>query len=74
VNFLGISNTILSLGFGILPLLRLILLAFPMIILRVVGLTERALRGLVFFLDFLSFAGLLESGLLLHSPLPRLSM
>jgi hypothetical protein len=39
----GISNTLLSLGFGILLLLRLILLAFPMLILRFVGLTERAL-------------------------------
>jgi hypothetical protein len=41
-GFLGISNTLLSLGFGILFLLRWILLAFPMLILWVVGLTERA--------------------------------
>jgi hypothetical protein len=34
------SNTLLSLKFGILLLLRLILLAFLMLILRVVGLTE----------------------------------
>jgi hypothetical protein len=59
----GISNTPLSLGFGILLLLRLILLAFPMLILRVVGLTERALLVLVIFLDLLSFAGLLENNL-----------
>jgi hypothetical protein len=35
-EFLGISNTLLSLGFGILFLLRWILLAFPMLILWVV--------------------------------------
>jgi hypothetical protein len=73
-EFSGISNTLLSLGFGILPLLRLILLAFLMLILWIVGLTERALLGLVIFLDLLSFAGLLESSFLLHSPPPRLSM
>jgi hypothetical protein len=69
----GISNTPLSLGFDIL-LLRLILLAFPMLILRVVGLTERALLGVVIFLDLLSFAGLLENSLQLHSPPPRPSI
>jgi hypothetical protein len=58
-EFSGISNTLLSLGFGILLLLLLILLAFLMLILWVVGLTERALLGLVIFLDLLSFAGLL---------------
>jgi hypothetical protein len=42
-EFSGISNTLLSLEFDILLLLRWILLAFPMLILRVVGLTERAL-------------------------------
>jgi hypothetical protein len=73
-EFSGISNTLLSLGFGILSLLRLILLTFSMMILRVVGLTERALLGLIIFLDLLSFAGILESSLLLHSPPPRLSM
>jgi hypothetical protein len=65
---LGISNTPLSLGFTILLLLRLILLAFPMLILWVVGLTERAFVTLIIFLDFLSFAGLLENKLQLHSP------
>ena len=50
---LGISNTLLSLGFGILLLLRWIFLAFPMLILWVVGLTERALLGLAIFLDLL---------------------
>jgi hypothetical protein len=34
----------------------------------VVGLTKRALLGLVIFLDFLLFAGLLENNLQLHSP------
>jgi hypothetical protein len=58
-------------GFGILLLLRWILLAFPMLILRVVGLTEKALLGLVIFLDLLSFAGLLKNNLQLHSPPPR---
>jgi hypothetical protein len=45
-EFSGISNTLISLGFGILLLLRWILLIFPMLILRVVGLTEIALLGL----------------------------
>jgi hypothetical protein len=70
----GISNTLLSFRFGILLLLRLILLAFLMLILRVVGLTEIAPLGLVIFLDLLSFVGLLKSSLLLHSPPQRLSM
>jgi hypothetical protein len=46
----GISNTHSSLGFGILLLLRWIMFVFPMLILRVVGLTERALLVLVIFL------------------------
>jgi hypothetical protein len=70
----GISNTFLSLEFGILLLRRLILLAFSMLILWVVGLTEMASLGLVIFLDLLSFAGLLERCLLLHSLPPRLGM
>jgi hypothetical protein len=73
-GFLDISNTLLSLRFGILLLRRWILLAFPMLILRVVGLTERAPLGLVIFLDLLSFAGHLENNLQLHSSPPRLSM
>jgi hypothetical protein len=71
---LGVSNTLLSLGFGILLLLRLILLAFLMLILRVVGMTERALLVLVIFSDLPLFVGLLANSLLLHSPPPRPSM
>jgi hypothetical protein len=70
----SISNTLLSLGFGILLLLHLILLAFPMLILWIVGLTERALLALVIFLDLLLFIGLLTNSLLLHSPPPRPSI
>jgi hypothetical protein len=73
-GFSSISNTLLSLGFGIMLLLHWILLAFPMLILWVVGLTERALLALVIFLDLLSFAGLLGNSLQLHSPPPRPSM
>jgi hypothetical protein len=72
-EFSDISNTLLSLGFGIL-LLRWILLVSPMMILRVVGLTERALLVLAIFLDLLSFAGLLRNSLQLHSPPLRLSI
>jgi hypothetical protein len=71
---LGISNTLLSLGFGILLLLRWILLSFLMLILWVVGLIERALLGLVIFLDLLLFAGLLKNNFQLHNPPPRPSM
>jgi hypothetical protein len=56
-RFSGISNTLLSLGFSILLLRRWILLAFPILILWVVRLTERALLGLVIFLYLLSFVG-----------------
>jgi hypothetical protein len=41
---------------------------FLMPILRVVGLTERALLVLVIFLDLLLFAGLLENNLQLPNP------
>jgi hypothetical protein len=51
------------LGFGILLLLRWILTAFLMLILRVVGLIVKALLGLVIFLDLVLFAGLLENNL-----------
>jgi hypothetical protein len=73
-EFSGISNTLLSLGFGILLLIRWILLVFPMLILRVVGLTKRALQGFAIFLDLLLFAGLLRNSLQLHSPPLRPSM
>jgi hypothetical protein len=69
-----ISNTLLSLGFGILLLSRWILFVFLMLILQVVGLTETALLRLAIFLDLLSFADLLENSLQLHSPPPRPSM
>jgi hypothetical protein len=62
-GFSDISNTHLSLGFGILLLLCWILLVFLILILQVVGLTERALLGLVIFLDILSFVGLLKNNL-----------
>jgi hypothetical protein len=62
-EFSGISNTLLSLGFGILLLLRWILLVFLMLILRGVELTVRALLGLAIFLDLLSFASLLGNSL-----------
>jgi hypothetical protein len=71
--FRYLKHTI-DLGFGILLLLQWILLAFPMLILRVMGLTERALLTLVIFLDLFSFAGLLKNKLQLHNPLPRPSM
>jgi hypothetical protein len=70
----SISNTHSSLGFGILLLLRWILLAFLMLILWVVGLIIKALLGLVIFLDLLSFADLLENNLQLLNPPQRLSM
>jgi hypothetical protein len=70
----SISNTLLSLGFGILLLRRLILVAFFMLILWVVGLIERALLLLVIFLDLLSFTGLLENNLQLPNPPQRLSI
>jgi hypothetical protein len=64
----------MSMELGILLLLRLILLPFLMLILQVVGLTERALLVLAIFSDLLLFAGLLENNLLLHSPPQRLGM
>jgi hypothetical protein len=73
-EFKGISNTHSSLGFGIPLLLRLILFAFPMLILLVVGLTEIALLLHVIFLDLLLFASLLENNLQLLNPPQRLSM
>jgi hypothetical protein len=70
----GTSNTLLSLEFDILLLLRLILLAFTILILRVVGLTERALLILVIFSNLLLSVGLLVNSLLLYSPPLRPSM
>jgi hypothetical protein len=73
-GFSGVSNTHSSLGFGILLLLRWILLVFPMVILWVVGLFVKALLRLIIFLDLLSFVGLLENNLQLPNPPQRLSM
>jgi hypothetical protein len=50
------------------------LVGFLILILWVVGLTERALLGLVIFLDHLSFAGLLKNNLQLPNPPHRLSI
>jgi hypothetical protein len=57
-----------SSGFGIQLLHRLILLAFPMLTLRVVGLTEKTLLIHVIFLDLILFVGQLPNNLLLHNP------
>jgi hypothetical protein len=70
----GTSNTLLSLRFGILIHLHLILLAFSILILWGVGLTERALLVLATFSDLLLFADLLKNDLQLHSPPQRLIM
>jgi hypothetical protein len=70
----GTSNTLLSLGLGILLLLRLIMLAFLMLILLVVGLTEKELLVLAIFSDLLLFAGLPENNLQLLNPPHRMSM
>jgi hypothetical protein len=70
----GIPNILLSLGFDILLLLHLILLAFPMLILRVVGLTKRELLILIIFVDLLLFTGLLKNNFQLLNPPQRLSM
>jgi hypothetical protein len=62
------SSHPLSLGFGILFLLRLILLGFLMLISRGVRLTKRALLILAIFSDLLLYVGQLASNLLLRSP------
>jgi hypothetical protein len=59
----GTSNTLLSLEFGILLLLRFILLAFLILILRGVGLTKKGLLVFAIFSDLLWFADLLENNL-----------
>jgi hypothetical protein len=64
---LGISNKLLSLGFGIM-LLHWILLAFWMLILLEVVLIERALLILATFLDPLLFVNLLKNNLQLLNP------
>jgi hypothetical protein len=71
---LDTSNTLMSLGFGILLLLRLILLVFLMLILRDVGLIERALLVRAIFSYLLLYVGQLASSLLLYSPPQRSSM
>jgi hypothetical protein len=67
-------NALLSLGFGIILLLHSILLAFSMLILRLVGLTKTTLLVLVIFSNLLFYVGQLITSLLLHSPPQRLSM
>jgi hypothetical protein len=69
-----ISNKLLSLGFGILLLLHWILLAFWMLILLEVVLTERALPVPVIFSDPLLFTSFLGNNLQLLNPPQRLSM
>jgi hypothetical protein len=59
----GSSNKLLSLGFGILLLLRWILLTFWMMILLEVVLTKRALLVPAIFSDPLLFVGLLRNNL-----------
>jgi hypothetical protein len=49
-------------------------LAFLMLILWVVGLTETAILVLVIFLELLLFVGLLENNLQLLNPPQRLNM
>jgi hypothetical protein len=73
-EFLGISNTHLNLVFGIPLLHRLILLAFLMLILQVVGLIEKALLVHIIFLDLPLFVSPLINNLLLHNPPQRPSM
>jgi hypothetical protein len=51
----------MSSGFDILLLLCLVLLAFSILILRVMGLIERALLVLATFSDLLLFVGLLKN-------------
>jgi hypothetical protein len=71
---LGISNKLLSFGFGILLLLRWILLAFWMLILLEAVLTKTAFLVPAIFSDSLLFAGLLRNNLQLLNPPQRLSM
>jgi hypothetical protein len=73
IKSLGIANKLLSLGFGIL-LLRWILLAFRMLILLKVVLTEKALLVPTILSDPLLSAGLFRNNLQLLNPSQRLSM
>jgi hypothetical protein len=73
-EFLATSDTLLNLEFGILLLFRLILLAFSMLILLVVGVTEKTLLILIILSDLLLFAGLFENNIQLHNPPQRLSI
>jgi hypothetical protein len=68
----GISSILSTLGFGILLLLHWILLFFPMLILRGVGLIVKALLGLVIFSNLLLFVGLLKNNI--SNPPQRPSM
>jgi hypothetical protein len=70
----GISNKLLSLGFGFLLLIHWILLAFQMLILLDVVLIEGALLVPAIFLDSLLFASFLENNLQLLNPPQRLSI
>jgi cytochrome c oxidase subunit IV len=70
----GILSTLSTLGFGILFLLRWILLIFSMLILRGVGLIVKAFLGLVIFSDLLLFVGLLKNSIQLPNPRQRPSM
>jgi hypothetical protein len=71
---LGILNKLLNLGFGILLLLRYILLAFLVLIWLDVVLIERALLVPAIFSNPLLFAGLLRNTLQLLNPQQSLSM
>jgi hypothetical protein len=73
-EFSGISNTHSNLGFDIPLLHRFILLAFSMLILRIMELIEKTLLIHVIFLDLLLFVGHLVNKPLLHNPPQRPSM
>jgi hypothetical protein len=60
-GFSGTSNPHLNLGFGILLLHRLIWLAFPMLILRVVKMTEKHFWHMLFSWIFSSLLFFLQT-------------
>jgi hypothetical protein len=70
----GISNKLFSLGFGILFLLRLILLAFRDADFARSGIDEKTLLVPAIFSDPLLFAGLLGNNIQLLNPPKRLSI